>query len=64
MKRFEDAAATFNRAVKRNIDDDLPWIYLAAIYGHMGRIRDGDSAIEAANKLRNRSGKIDVSLRA
>ncbi len=64
MKRFEDAAATFNRAVKRNIDDDLPWIYLAAIYGRMGRIRDGDSAIEAANKLRNQSGKIDVSLRA
>jgi len=64
MKRLDDAAATFNRAVKRNIDNDLPWIYLAATYGHMGRIREGDSAVEAANKLRNQAGMIDVSLRA
>jgi TolB-like protein/class 3 adenylate cyclase/rhodanese-related sulfurtransferase len=64
MERFDDAAATFNRAVKRNIDNDLPWIYLAATYGHIGRIREGDSAIEAANKLRNQAGMIDVSLRA
>jgi rhodanese-related sulfurtransferase len=64
MERFDDATATFNRAAKRNIDNDLPWIYLAATYGHMGRIREGDSAIEAANQLRNRAGMIDVSLRA
>jgi rhodanese-related sulfurtransferase len=64
MKRLDDAAATFNRAVKRNIDNDLPWIYLAATYGHIGLIREGDSAIEAANKLRNQAGMIDVSLRA
>jgi TolB-like protein/rhodanese-related sulfurtransferase len=63
MERFDDAAATFKRAVKRNIGNDLPGIYLAATYGHMGRIRDGDSAIEAANELRNQAGMVDVSLR-
>jgi adenylate cyclase len=63
MDHFDDAATTFRRAVKRNIGNDLPWIYLAASYGHMGRKKDGDDAIEVANKLRNQAGMIDVSLR-
>jgi len=52
MEQFEEAATTFERAVKRNIDDDFPWIYLASSYGHLGRIKDADDAIESANDLR------------
>jgi TolB-like protein/class 3 adenylate cyclase/rhodanese-related sulfurtransferase/Flp pilus assembly protein TadD len=63
LENFDDATATFKRAVKRNIENDLPLIYLAASYGHMGWVSDGDAAIEVANKLRNEAGMIDVSLR-
>jgi TolB-like protein/class 3 adenylate cyclase len=52
MEQFKEAAATFERAVKRNVDDDLPWIYLASSYGHLGRIKDADDAIGSANDLR------------
>jgi TolB-like protein/class 3 adenylate cyclase/rhodanese-related sulfurtransferase len=62
MEKFEEAAATFARAVKRNPDNELPLIYLAASYGHLGRIRDGDAAIEAANDLRDQAGLGGLSL--
>lgn len=61
-EQFEDAAATFERAVQRNPDDDVPLIYLASSYGHLGRIEDADDAIEAANALRARFGLGDVTL--
>ncbi len=32
MERYEEAAATFERAVKRNPDNELPRIYLASSY--------------------------------
>ena len=57
MEQFEAAAATFERAVKRNVDDELPWIYLASSYGHLGRIKDADDAIESANDLRAERGE-------
>ncbi len=62
MGRYEEAAATFERAVKRNPDNELPWIYLAASYGHLGRTKDGDAAIEAAHDLRVQAGLADLSL--
>jgi len=55
LERFEDAADTFERAVKRNPDDELPWIYLAAAYGHLDRKSEGNSALESANDLRARA---------
>jgi TolB-like protein/class 3 adenylate cyclase len=61
-ERYEEAAATFERAVNRNPDNELPLIYLAASYGHLGRIKDGDAAIEAANDLRAKAGMGDLSL--
>jgi rhodanese-related sulfurtransferase len=57
MEQFKEAAATFERAVKRNVDDDIPWIYLASSYGHLGRIKDADDAIESANDLRAKRGE-------
>ncbi len=56
------AATTFERAVKRNPDNELPWIYLASSYGHLGRIAEADDAIEAANDLRAKLGMGDLSL--
>ncbi len=40
MERYEDAAMTFERAVKHNPDNELPLIYLASSFGHLGRIED------------------------
>ncbi len=62
MERFKEAAATFERAVKRNPNNGLPSIYLAASYGHLGRIKDADDAIETANDLRAKLGMGDQSL--
>ena len=62
MEQYGDAAATFEHAVKRNPDNELPWIYLASSYGHLGRTKDGDAAIEAANDLRAKAGMGDLSL--
>jgi Tfp pilus assembly protein PilF/rhodanese-related sulfurtransferase len=62
MERFEDAAATFERAVKRNPNNELPLIYLASSYGHLRRIKDADNTIEAANDMRARLGMGDLTL--
>ena len=56
MENYKAAAATFERAIKRNIDNELPWIYLATTYAYLNRIDEGDAAIEAANDLRDRMG--------
>jgi TolB-like protein/class 3 adenylate cyclase/3-mercaptopyruvate sulfurtransferase SseA len=62
-ERYEDAAATFERAVKRNPDNEIPLIYLASAYGHLGRIEDADDVINEANDLRNLQGLGELSLR-
>jgi tetratricopeptide (TPR) repeat protein len=62
MDQFKEAAATFERAIKRNVDDDFPWIYLASSYGHLGRFKDADDAIESANDLRFKQGKDSLNL--
>ncbi len=63
MEEFGAAAATFERAVKRNPDNEIPFIYLASAYGHLGRIEDADNAIDKANDLRNLVGLSGLSLR-
>ncbi len=63
MERFEEAALIFERAVKRNPDNEIPFIYLASAYGHLGRIEDADNAIEEVNDLRNLVGLGELSLR-
>jgi rhodanese-related sulfurtransferase len=62
LERYEKAAVTFERAVKRNPEDELPRIYLAASYGHLGRIDDGEAVIEATNYLRSTRGLSALSL--
>lgn len=62
MERFKEARATFERAVKRNPNNELPLIYLAASYGHLGRIKDADDTIETTNDLRAKLGMGNLSL--
>ncbi len=52
LEQFEEAAETFERAVKRNLDDKRAWIYLAATYGHLGRKQEGQAAMETFNVFR------------
>jgi tetratricopeptide (TPR) repeat protein len=56
MEKFEEAAAIFERAVKRNPESEVPLIYLASAYGHLGRVEEADNAIDNANDLRNLAG--------
>jgi TolB-like protein/class 3 adenylate cyclase/rhodanese-related sulfurtransferase len=63
LEDFEDAAVTFERAVKRNPDNEIPFIYLASAYGHLDRIDDADDVIGEANKLRNLMGLRELTLR-
>ncbi|GAF86928.1 unnamed protein product, partial [marine sediment metagenome] len=46
----------------RNPDNEIPLIYLASSYGHLGRMAEAEAAIEAANDVRARHGKGDLSL--
>ena len=53
---------TFERAVKRNPDNELPLILLASSYGHLGRNKEANAAIEATNDMRAQAGLGDLSL--
>jgi TolB-like protein/class 3 adenylate cyclase/rhodanese-related sulfurtransferase len=61
-EQFDEAVATFERAVKRNPDNEIPLIYLASSYGHLGRMTEAEAAIEAANDVRARHGMGALSL--
>ena len=63
MQNYEEAATTFERASKRNSDNELPRIYLAASYGHLGNIDNAEEVIESTNFLRATRGRGPLSLR-
>lgn len=52
MGRYEEAVLTFKRAARRNPDDELPLLYLASSYGHLGQMHEAENTIETANDLR------------
>ena len=52
VENYEAAVTTFERAVKRNPENEKPLIYLASSYGHLSRMRDAEDTIETANDLR------------
>ena len=62
MENYWNAAVIFERAVKRNVGDDFPWIYLAASYGYMGRPEDANDSIVSANDVRAKRGEYALSL--
>jgi TolB-like protein/class 3 adenylate cyclase/rhodanese-related sulfurtransferase len=52
LDQYEEAVETFERAVKRNLDNKWAWIYLAATYGQLGRENEGQAAMETFNVFR------------
>ena len=62
MGRYEEAVLTFQRAAKRNPDNQLPLIYMASSYGHLGNMDKAENIIEMANDLRARLGLNYLSL--
>ncbi len=62
MENYEEAETTFERAVKRNPDNQIPLIYLASSYGHLGRMREAEDTIETVNDLRATLGLGALSL--
>ena len=62
VENYEAAVATFERAVKRNPENEKPLIYLASSYGHLSRMREAEDTIETANDLRNSFGQGPLSL--
>ena len=63
LEQYEKAVVTFKRAVKSNPSNELPWIYLASAYGHLGQIGKADKIIEAVNDVRFEQGLGELSLR-
>jgi tetratricopeptide (TPR) repeat protein len=53
---YEAAATTFERAANREPSNDWTFVYLGAVYGHLGREQDAEAAIEKANALRAHAG--------
>ena len=52
MEAYQDAASTFELAASRNPEDDWTFVYLAAAYGHLGRVQEARAAVNKANSLR------------
>jgi tetratricopeptide (TPR) repeat protein len=50
IKKFEEAATSFERALKRNPENYVPLIHLTATYAHLGRKQEATAAIEELNK--------------
>jgi TolB-like protein len=51
IEQFEEAATSFERALKRNPENYWVWFYLAASYGHLGRKQEATAAIEEYKKV-------------
>ena len=51
MDRFEEAANSFERALKRNPENYVPMIPLAAAYAHLNREQDATATIERLRKV-------------
>ena len=64
MRQYDIAAEIFERAARLNPDNEIPLLYLASSYGHLGRLEDADDIIETANDLRSTMGLGQLSIRS
>jgi TolB-like protein/rhodanese-related sulfurtransferase len=62
LEQFGEAVETLKRATKRNPEDEWPFVFLAASYGHLGHEQEAYSAIEAFNTLRADNGWAPLTL--
>jgi TolB-like protein/class 3 adenylate cyclase len=51
MEQFKEGANSFERGLRRNPENYMPLINLAAAYGHLGRKQEATAAIEEFNKV-------------
>ena len=51
LERYDEAAATYLRAIKRNPDNVWSYFELAAAYGHLGREQEAKSTLARFNEL-------------
>jgi adenylate cyclase len=60
--KYDKAIETVKQAIERNPENDIPRLYLAAGYARLGRINEGEAAMEAANYARNLRGLSALSM--
>ena len=51
IEQYKEAANSFERALKRNPENYIPLIHLAAAYGYLGRKQEATAAIEEFKKV-------------
>lgn len=51
LNRFDDAFSALTRATERNVDDDWPFLLLAATAGYLGRKEDARRALRRFDRL-------------
>ncbi|MHC4791720.1 MAG: tetratricopeptide repeat protein [Planctomycetota bacterium] len=59
MEQFEEAAASYEEAIKRDPNEDWQHFELAGIYGQLGRQQEAESALKTFNELRAKAGMSD-----
>jgi adenylate cyclase len=62
LGQYQEAAATLERSIERNLQDGRAYVFLIAAYGHLGLEEEANSAILNANIVRARTGWDDLSL--
>jgi TolB-like protein/class 3 adenylate cyclase/Flp pilus assembly protein TadD len=65
MEKFEEAAASYEEAIKRDPNEDWQYFEIAATYGQLGREAEAKSALKTFNELRAKAGEsIDFTLQS
>jgi len=62
LGQFEEAAASFEEAVKLSPDDEFSSLLLAAAYGQLARKKEAAAAVERHNEINVRVGGIPVAI--
>ncbi len=63
LEQFDDAAASLEREVQANPDNDLALLFLAATYGYLGRKEDAVTATAAYNAIYSARGSPTITAR-
>jgi tetratricopeptide (TPR) repeat protein len=58
MEQFEEAAASYEEAIKRDPNEDRQYFFIAGTYGQLGREAEAKSALKTFNELRAKAGEL------
>jgi len=59
MEQFEEAAASYEEAIRRDPNEDWQYLEIAGTYGQLGREAEAKFALKTFNELRAKVGKSD-----